>query len=166
MVSTWRRSRPAAMRQYLSCPHLLLVPPSALERSISPAFFPPMRPFFGPIWDLIFLRPPSLSRPSRKSVCILVCSIGSFDHCEKSGSARFFVAFVLITRACGTFVQLCTRCPRSSDRVWLTWFWEFPGRWAATVATYCPSRLLEHSKSKSTKPRSETFWVTLYTTTK
>ena len=27
-----------------------------------------------------------------------------------------------------------------------------PGWWAATVATYCPSRVVEHSKSKSTKP--------------
>ena len=25
-----------------------------------------------------------------------------------------------------------------------------PGWWAATVATYCPSRMVEHSKSKST----------------
>ena len=30
---------------------------------------------------------------------------------------------------------------------------EFPGWWAATVATYCPSRLGEHPKSKSTQPR-------------
>ena len=32
---------------------------------------------------------------------------------------------------------------------------------------YCscllPNRVVEHSKSKSTQPRSETFWVTLYT---
>ena len=27
-----------------------------------------------------------------------------------------------------------------------------PGWWAANVATYCPSRVVEHSKSKSTKP--------------
>ena len=28
-----------------------------------------------------------------------------------------------------------------------------PGWWAATVATYyCPSRMVEHSKSKSTQP--------------
>ena len=27
----------------------------------------------------------------------------------------------------------------------------FPGWWAATVATYCPSRVLEHPKSRSTK---------------
>ena len=27
-----------------------------------------------------------------------------------------------------------------------------PGWWAATVATYCPSRMVEHPKSKSTKP--------------
>ena len=31
-----------------------------------------------------------------------------------------------------------------------------PGRWAATVATYCPGRVVEHPKSKSTQPRSET----------
>ena len=29
-----------------------------------------------------------------------------------------------------------------------------PGWWAATVATYCPSREVEHPKSKSTKPSS------------
>ena len=29
-----------------------------------------------------------------------------------------------------------------------------PGWWAATVATYCPSRMVEHPKSKSTQPRS------------
>ena len=27
-----------------------------------------------------------------------------------------------------------------------------PGWWAATVATYCPSRVVKHPKSKSTKP--------------
>ena len=27
-----------------------------------------------------------------------------------------------------------------------------PGWWAAGVATYCPSRVVDHSKSKSTKP--------------
>ena len=37
-----------------------------------------------------------------------------------------------------------------------------PGWWAAIVATYCPSRVGEHAKSKSTQPRSETFWDTLY----
>ena len=30
--------------------------------------------------------------------------------------------------------------------------WSSPGWWAATVATYCPSRMVEHPKSKSTKP--------------
>ena len=29
-----------------------------------------------------------------------------------------------------------------------------PSWWAATVVTYCPSRMVEHPKSKSTKPRS------------
>ena len=33
---------------------------------------------------------------------------------------------------------------------------------AATVATYCPSRMVKHSKSKSTQPRFATRWVTLY----
>ena len=37
-----------------------------------------------------------------------------------------------------------------------------PGWWAATVASYCPSRMVEHPKSKSTQPRSETTSVTLY----
>ena len=27
-----------------------------------------------------------------------------------------------------------------------------PGWWATTVASYCPSRVVEHPKSKSTKP--------------
>ena len=31
------------------------------------------------------------------------------------------------------------------------------GWWADTIATYCPSRMMEHLKSKSTQPRSETF---------
>ena len=30
--------------------------------------------------------------------------------------------------------------------------WSSPGWWAATVATYCPDRMVEHPKSKSTKP--------------
>ena len=33
---------------------------------------------------------------------------------------------------------------------------------AATIATYCPSRMMEHLIPISTQPRSETFWVTLY----
>ena len=37
------------------------------------------------------------------------------------------------------------------------------GWWAATVATYCPSMVMEQIKAKSTQPKSETFWVTLYT---
>ena len=30
--------------------------------------------------------------------------------------------------------------------------WSSTGWWDATVATYCPNRMVEHSKSKSTKP--------------
>ena len=37
-----------------------------------------------------------------------------------------------------------------------------PGWWAVPVATYCPSRMVEHPISKSTKPRFATRWVTLY----
>ena len=37
-----------------------------------------------------------------------------------------------------------------------------PGWWAATVATYCPNRMVEHPKSKSTQPRYSTTRVTLY----
>ena len=36
------------------------------------------------------------------------------------------------------------------------------GWWAATVATNCPSRMVENPKSISTKPRSSTTRVTLY----
>ena len=36
-----------------------------------------------------------------------------------------------------------------------------PGRWAGTMVTYCPSRMVEHVIPISTQPRSETFWVTL-----
>ena len=36
-----------------------------------------------------------------------------------------------------------------------------PGWWAATVVTYCPSRMVEHSKSKSTQPRCQTTSPTL-----
>ena len=37
-----------------------------------------------------------------------------------------------------------------------------PGWWAATVATYCPRRVVEHPKSKSAQPRYSTTRVTLY----
>ena len=30
-----------------------------------------------------------------------------------------------------------------------------PGLWAATVATYCTIRMVEHPKSKSTKPQNK-----------
>ena len=30
--------------------------------------------------------------------------------------------------------------------------WSSPGWWAGTVASYCPSRMVEHSISKSTQP--------------
>ena len=36
---------------------------------------------------------------------------------------------------------------------------------AAAVATYCPSRVVEHPKSKSTKPRFASRRVTLYNVT-
>ena len=35
-------------------------------------------------------------------------------------------------------------------------FGEFLSWWAAIVASYCPSRVVEHPKLKSTQPRSET----------
>ena len=31
--------------------------------------------------------------------------------------------------------------------------WSSAGWWAATVAIYCPNRMVEHQKSKSTQPR-------------
>ena len=37
-----------------------------------------------------------------------------------------------------------------------------PGWRAATVATYCLGRVVEHPKSKSTKPRCTTTWDALY----
>ena len=39
--------------------------------------------------------------------------------------------------------------------IWGVW-------WAATVATYCLSRMVEHPKSKSAKPRFDTRWVIMY----
>ena len=39
-----------------------------------------------------------------------------------------------------------------------------PDWWAATVATYCPSRMVEHPKSKSTLPNCRTRCPTLYKT--
>ena len=37
-----------------------------------------------------------------------------------------------------------------------------PGWWAATVATYCLNRMVEHPKSKSTQPNCTTRCPTLY----
>ena len=37
------------------------------------------------------------------------------------------------------------------------------GWWAATTATYCPGSIVQHPKSMSTQPRSQTTMVTLYT---
>ena len=37
----------------------------------------------------------------------------------------------------------------------------FPGCQAATVATYCPGSMVEHPKSMSMQPRSQTITVTL-----
>ena len=48
---------------------------------------------------------------------------------------------------------------------WLR-FGEFPRLVAATVDTYCPSSMVEHPKSKSTKPRFATRWLTLYVDTR
>ena len=50
------------------------------------------------------------------------------------------------------------RVPRFVDLNWVS----SPGWWAATVAIYCPSRMVEHPKSKSTQPRYSTTRVTLY----
>ena len=36
-----------------------------------------------------------------------------------------------------------------------------PGLWAATVATYCSSRMVEHLKMKSTQPNCKTTRITL-----
>ena len=44
-------------------------------------------------------------------------------------------------------------CPRRLGFVDL-YLRSSPGWWAATVATYCPRRIVEHPKSKSTQPRS------------
>ena len=37
-----------------------------------------------------------------------------------------------------------------------------PAGWVAAVATYCPSRMVEYPKSKSTQPNVRTWWITLY----
>ena len=37
-----------------------------------------------------------------------------------------------------------------------------PGWWATSLATYCPGRMVEDPKSKSTQPRYSTTRVTLY----
>ena len=36
------------------------------------------------------------------------------------------------------------------------------GWWAATIATYCPSSMMEHLIPISTQPRSDSFWVSMY----
>ena len=46
---------------------------------------------------------------------------------------------------------------QGGDGGWLLGWVDFdlgssPGWWAATVDTYCPSRMVEHSKSNSTQP--------------
>ena len=51
---------------------------------------------------------------------------------------------------------------RSFARFWRWALGSSPGWWAATVATYCPSRIVEHIKSKSTQPRYSITRVTLY----
>ena len=37
----------------------------------------------------------------------------------------------------------------------------YPGWWATIVATYCPSRLVQHPKSMSTQPMYLIVWITL-----
>ena len=53
----------------------------------------------------------------------------------------------------GVSISYCTSWPWWSCTrfCWLR-FGEFPGWWAAIVATYCPSRMVEYRKSNSTKP--------------
>ena len=41
-------------------------------------------------------------------------------------------------------------------------FGSSPGWWATIVVIYCPSRVVEHAKMNSTKPRYSTTRVTLY----
>ena len=50
-----------------------------------------------------------------------------------------------------TIFSYSVQCDSSAQRPWLGWlrFGEFPRLWAATAATYCPSRMVEHPKSKS-----------------
>ena len=44
----------------------------------------------------------------------------------------------------------------SNDQIYMGWvnseLQSSPGWWVATVATFCPSRLVQHPKSKSTQP--------------
>ena len=50
-----------------------------------------------------------------------------------------------------------------SELGWVDWDLRCsPGWWAATVATYCPCRMVEHLNSKSTQPNCETTRITLY----
>ena len=53
-----------------------------------------------------------------------------------------------------TIFSYSVQCDSSAQRPWLGWlrFGEFPRLWAATVATYCPSRMVEHPKCNSTQP--------------
>ena len=71
-----------------------------------------------------------------------------------------------VRAACNMLVQVRTwQCFRLNYRVthlvanlgWVDFgFGEFPRLVAAIVATYCPSRMVEHPKSKSTQPRFAT----------
>ena len=53
----------------------------------------------------------------------------------------------------GIAEEVCTEgSVRLTTGLGLLRFGEFPGWWAAIVAAYCPSRVVEHAKSKSTQP--------------
>ena len=80
---------------------------------------------------------------------------------------RHTTPLVVGTVKASSLILLTIYCYRVGLVVWqLGWvdldLRSSPGWWAATVATYCPSRMVEHPKSKSTQPRYSTTRATMY----
>ena len=78
----------------------------------------------------------------------------SLDCARVKGRGRIWQPWSYLTTSYAKNIMKDIQGGPSPGEPGLAWlrFGEFPQLWAITVATYCPSRMVEHHKCKSTEP--------------
>ena len=114
----------------------------------------------------------------KKSLCVSILSLSTL-FAKKIWTIKKWVIKQLLSLQATVFAKVCLRSSVASADKAMQYKYRVGqvvadlglvdldlgsslGWWAAPAATYCPSRMVKHTKSKSTQPRSTTTCPTLY----